>query len=79
MRLVKTYDYSRRGPRREYDIATATESECYSDADGAVERAGYVANAAAKKLGDLLALLHERSVLTDDDVLSLLSGFKKIS
>jgi hypothetical protein len=75
MKLRKTYDY--RHSKGDFDISTAIATECESHSDGIVERAHDVANAAAKKVGDLLALLHEKGILTDDDVLSLLSSFEK--
>lgn len=60
-----------------FDISSAMQIECDSDAAGSVERACDTATNVSEKLGDLVALLHAKGLLTDDDILSLLSGFEK--
>jgi hypothetical protein len=79
MKLIRPLYVRNIGTAMTCGIAEAIEYDCSSDADGAVERARDVADAAARKLGALIALLHERNVLTDKDVLSLLSGFEQES
>ena len=68
--------YGGRGGDLEYSITQAVDASCESDtreiAEYAKERAEYV----SQMLGDLVALLHERGVLADADVMKLISGFR---
>lgn len=75
MRLVRSYEWRKDAPT--FSIASAIDISCSSDADGQLERAADQANNASVKLGALVAILHGRGLLTDDDVLSLLVGFEK--
>jgi hypothetical protein len=72
-----TENYSWRNSKREFTIAEAIENSCVSHSDGAIERLSDVTDNVVRKLAALIELLHENGRLTDDNVLSLLSGFKK--
>lgn len=73
----KTYGFKDQGVR--FDIGNAVEHAC-SDRfgeGGAVEQARATANSAVEMLGKLVALLHAKNILSDDDIVELLPGFEK--
>ncbi len=66
-------------PRR-YDAADAVVEDVaatgYAGDRGAVEQAMATAHAAADRLGRLVGMLHDRGMLSDDDVAAMLDYFE---
>jgi hypothetical protein len=60
-----------------YSIADAVANTCWDDRDGVSETALATARATSEKLGELIELLHNKNLLTNKEVLSLLSCFEE--
>jgi hypothetical protein len=64
---------------RPVDLSTAVERECdgHDYERGALEAAQYTASNTAEFLGKLVEMLHEKHVLSDEEVLGLLSSWEE--
>ena len=55
-------------------VSRAVQEQLTGREGGAVERAEGIAEACADAIGDLVEMLRDKNVLTDDDVMKLLGG-----
>lgn len=76
MRLKKSWSYSKK-PHL-FTVAEAVDATCDGDSDsGVVEAFRSSLSATVGVLAALVQTLHDRNVLTDVEVLALVSGFER--